>query len=133
MLYAITIGRVDLSASLGLNRKQINNPEMYKIVKDAFQKIKSKGIKTNMGGGISIEAIDLMKDLYSKGLLDNVETRYIMFDVPKFLKYYDEALLKAQEFECTWLTNKKVLNTALANVDNQRIKMIEERISDSQG
>ena len=130
-LYSITIGRVDLSSSLGFKRNQINNEKMYKIIKDAFKKIKSKRIKTNMGGAISIEAIDFIRNLYSEGLLDNVETRYIMFDIPKLLKSFNEALLKAQEFEYTWLTNKKVLNTALADVDNQRIEMIENRIRDS--
>tara|TARA_Y100000031_G_scaffold105508_1_gene116105 strand:- start:301 stop:726 length:426 start_codon:yes stop_codon:yes gene_type:complete len=132
-LYAITIGRVDLSSSLGLERNQINNEQMFKIVQDAYKKIKSKRMKTNMGGGISIEAIDFIKKLSSDGLLDYVETRYVMFDVPKLLKNYEQGLLKAQEFEYTWLNNKKVLNTALADVDNQRISMIEERIRDSQG
>ena len=132
-LYAITIGRFDLSSSLGLKRDQINNEKMFEIIKDAFKKIKLKRMKTNMGGGISVEAFDNIRNLSSEGLLDYVETRYVMFDVPKLLKSYKEALLKAQEFECTWLTNKKVLNTALANVDNQRISMIEDRIRDSQG
>ena len=132
-LYAITIGRFDLSSSLGLKRDQINNKQMFKIVQDAYKQIKTKGIKTNMGGGISIEAIDFIKKLSSDGLLDYVETRYVMFDVPKLLKNYEQGLLKAQEFEYTWLNNKKVLNTALADVDNQRISMIEDRIRDSQG
>ena len=56
-----------------------------------------------------------------------------MFDVPKLLKNYEQGLLKAQEFECMWLNNKKVFNTALADIDNQRISMIEDRIRDSQG
>ena len=104
---------------------------MFKIVTSAFEKIKLKGMKTIMGGGISIEAYDFIQDLYSNGLLDNVETRYIMFDVPKLLKNFKDALQKAQEFEYTWLNNKKTLNTALANVDNKRIKMIENRIKNS--
>ena len=132
-LYAITIGRVDLSSSLGLERNQINNEQMLKIIKDAYKKIKSKRMKTNMGGGISVEAFEFIQDLYSDGLLDNVETRYVMFDVPKLLKNYKDALHKAQEFEYTWLTNKKILNTAMAEVDDQRIQMIEERIRKSQG
>jgi len=49
------------------------------------------------------------------------------------LKNYKDALHKAQEFEYTWLTNKKILNTAMAEVDDQRIQMIEERIRKSQG
>ena len=127
-LYAITIGRVDLSSSLGLKREQINNTEMFQIIKNAFKKIKAKKMKTNMGGGISIEALEFIQDLYSNGLLDNIETRYVMFEVPKLLKNYDKALLKAQEFECLWLANKKMLNTALADVDNKRIEMIKKRL-----
>ena len=132
-LYAITIGRFDLASSLELERNQINNAKMFEIIQDAFEKIKSKRMKTNMGGGIAVEAYDFIKSLSSDGLLDNVETRYVMFDVPKLLKSCDEALLKAQEFECTWLTNKKVLNSALADVDNERIEMIENRIKHSRG
>ena len=73
---------------------------MFKIIKDAFKKIKSKRIKTNMAAVISVEAFEFIQDLYSDGLLDNVETRYVMFDVPKLLKSYKKTLLKAQEFEC---------------------------------
>jgi len=127
-LYSITIGRVDLSSSLGIHRSQINDKIMFEIVKDAFNKIKLKGIKTTMGGAISKESHDFIRSLHSEGYLDDVETRYVMFDVPKVLKKYEEALLKAHEFEYTWLKNKKILNTALADVDNQRIQMIEDRI-----
>src|SRR5581483_11253922 len=65
----VTIGRVDLSGSMGLARDQINCDEVYDIVEDIFTQAKKKKFKTTMGGGIGPEAGPFIKKLVKNGLL----------------------------------------------------------------
>jgi len=130
-LYAVTIGRADLSLSLDIPRAKINDEEMFQITRLAFKKIKCMGLSTTLGGGISIESYNFIKRLHDEGLIDNVETRYVMFDSTKLLKNFKKSLLKAQKFEYIWLNNKRTLNSNLADIDIDRINMIKNRISDS--
>lgn len=127
-LYNITIGRVDLSASMGLTRNDINNKFMFETVKKAFTKIKKTGIKTTLGGAISTESEKFIKSLHKDLLLDRFETRYILFDASVALKNYNKCLFKAQEFEYEWLNTKREYYLQLANLDLQRIEMIQNRV-----
>ena len=54
-----------------------------------------------------------------------------MFDPSITLKNLSRALSKAQLFEYEWLMCKHELNTAAANTDIARIKMIQDRINQS--
>ncbi len=127
-LYNITIGRVDLSSSYGLTRDEINNQFMFDTVQDTFRKIKKSGIKTTMGGAISIESEAFICDLNLHSLVDKFETRYILFDTSVALKNYSKCLFRAQEFEYEWLNTKRDYYLQLANLDLQRMEMIQNRV-----
>lgn len=126
---ALTLGRVDLTGSMGLTRKEINSDKIFKIAEDVFRKSRKKGLKTTMGGGISIDAIPFIKKLTRKKLLDRFETRKIVFEVPKRFneKKVKESISNAVEFELLWLRNKKNHYSAIACEDDTRIEMIEKR------
>lgn len=130
-LYGVTVGRVDLVSSMNKDRNYVNSEEVYKMAKNVFTKAKEKGLKACLGGAVSTDSLDFLKKLHSEGLLDKFETRYAMFDPSITLKNLSRALSKAQMFEYEWLMCKHELYTTAANVDINRIKMIQDRINQS--
>lgn len=130
-LYGITIGRVDLVSSMNKDRSYVNSDEIYNIVKNVFISAKSKGLKLCLGGAISIDSLNFLKNLHANGLLDKFETRYAIYDPSIALKNLSRALSKGQMFEYEWLQYKYDYYNILANQDISRIKMIQDRINQS--
>lgn len=130
-LYGVTVGRVDLVSSLGKSREYVNSTEVYNMAKRVFTKAKEKGLKACLGGAVSIDSLDFLKQLHSESLLDKFETRYAIFDPSITLKNLSRALSKAQLFEYEWLKAKQEYYTTLADQDAKRIQMIQDRINQS--
>lgn len=130
LLNIISVGRVDLSGSLGLRRDEVNNDKVYQIVEDIFTKAKKRKLETVMGGGIAKEAIPFIKKLVSKKLLDRYETRKIIFhtDSQASASKMEEGIIKANLFELFWLQNKKKYYTNIAMEDDSRMEMLMSRI-----
>lgn len=130
LLNIISVGRVDLSGSLGLQRNEINCDKVYEIAEEVFTKAKKKGLNTVMGGGIAKEAIPFIKKLVNKKLLDRYETRKIVFatDSQTTPTKMEEGIIKANLFELFWLQNKKRYYTDIAFEDDTRIEMLMSRI-----
>ncbi|HWY80302.1 MAG TPA: aldolase/citrate lyase family protein [Candidatus Sulfotelmatobacter sp.] len=124
----VTIGRVDLSGSMGLARDQINCDEVYEIVESIFTQARKKNFKTTMGGGIGPEAGPFIKKLVKKGLLDRFETRKIVFTIPEGISRIKDAIVKANIFELLWLENKRNYYERIYHEDESRIKMLKSRI-----
>ncbi|MEK7177504.1 MAG: aldolase/citrate lyase family protein [Patescibacteria group bacterium] len=129
-LNLISVGRVDLSGSLGLQRNEINNEKVYQIVEEIFTKAKKRGLETVMGGGIAKEAIPFIKKLVTKKLLDRYETRKIIFhtDPQSSATKMEEGIIKANLFELFWLQNKKKYYTNIAMEEDSRMEMLMSRI-----
>jgi hypothetical protein len=130
-LYGVTLGRVDLVSSMGLNRNSVNSEDIYNIAHNVFEKTKKLGAKACVGGAVSIDSLDFLKKLHSEKLLDKFETRYAIFDPSITLKNLSRALFKAQMLEYEWLTNKMEYYQNQANQDETRLKMIQSRINQS--
>ena len=126
----ISVGRVDLSGSLGISRYELNNDRMYKIVEEIFSKAKQKGLQTIMGGGIAKEGIQFIKKLTKAKLLDRYETRKVIFttDVQATAIKMEEGIIKANLFELFWLQNKKKYYTNIALEEDNRMEMLMSRI-----
>lgn len=124
----ITLGRVDMTGSLGISRNDINCDRIYQIAQDMFTQAKKKGFKTAMGGGIAVEAIPFIEKLAAKKLLDYFETRKIVFRVPGNFRKTAEAIVKANKFELLWLQNKKNYYAKIYTEDDKRIRMLKTRI-----
>jgi hypothetical protein len=128
LIDTITVGRVDLSGSIGLARDQINSAEIYIITETIFILARAKGFRTAMGGGIAVEAIPFIKKLAAKKLLDRFETRKIVFDVPKNFINVEKGIVKANMFELMWLENKRNYYERNFREDEKRIEMLKTRI-----
>lgn len=104
----ISIGRVDLSSSLGIDRSGINSDKIFNITKDIMEKSKEYGYKVNFGGGISEDAIPFIEELFP--LNDRFETRKIVFDLTTLR---DDT--KKMEKECLKSSTNKVSSEFLKN------------------
>lgn len=124
----VTVGRVDLSGSLGLSRRDINGDEVFQITKEVLNRAKSEGnLDTTLGGGITPEAVPFITRLIDVGLLDRFETRKVVFDGNEAMDDVEEALRKANQFELLWLENKRDIYSSVSVEDNVRIDMLKKR------
>ena len=128
-LNTIAIGRVDLSASLDLNRNAINSEQMYTISKDFAVRARKAGLVVGFGGGISFDAVDFIVNMFP--LIDKFETRKIVFKAENDPRKLKEGLLKAMEFEILYLQNKCDFYNRMANEDVARVSMLQQRYEDA--
>jgi len=128
LLTSVTIGRVDLTSSMGLGREVINtSQEVYDICEDMMKKVKAKGLRTGLGGGISTETLPIIKRFDEAMLLNKFETRKVVFPARSW-KFGDAAILKAVEFELLWLRSKRRYYSRVRAEDESRISMLEKRL-----
>jgi hypothetical protein len=126
----VTVGRVDFVGSLGKDRSYVNSEEIYNIVTNVFKKARENNIKCFLGGAITTESKDFIKNLIDSDLLDKFETRYVIFDTTKInINELEKLIYYANVFEVEWLKYISSKYMLYANKDTSRIKMIEERLS----
>lgn len=125
-LSTVSIGRVDLSSSMGLTREHINGEEMFEVTSDIASRCKNAGYRVNFGGGISFDAIPFIQRLYP--LNDRFETRKVVFHASDDAKQLEGGILKAMEFETLYLKNKEEYYGRMAMEDQARLKMMAERL-----
>lgn len=125
----ITVGRVDLSASMGIPRDRINNHiVLEKTAENVFWIAKDKGLKTGLGGAITKEALHIVRSInILKHWLDKFETRKVVFPADSW-KLGEQAIFTANEFELLWLKSKQRYYSRIKVEDAKRIEMLEERL-----
>lgn len=132
-LGSVTFGRVDFVSSDcdHTDREYVDNSRMFHIAQSIFHHAREKGLKTCVGGAISVNSENFITTLKCGGLLDKFETRYIIFDAEQALKNYPTVLSKAQQFELEWMFVKADYYGKMALQDASRMEMIQKRLNDS--
>ena len=125
-LNTVSIGRVDLSGSMGLSRDEINGDKVFEVTQDIATRCKKAGYKVNFGGGISFDAIPFIQKLYP--LNDRFETRKVVFSAVNNENELKEGILKAMQFETLYLKNKCEYYNRMAKEDKVRLEMMAERL-----
>lgn len=125
-LSTVSIGRVDLSSSMGLTRADINSEKMFEVARDIANRCREKDYRVNFGGGISFDAIPFIQKMYPMN--QRFETRKVVFNASNDEQFLKSAILKAMEFETLYLKNKCEYYNRMANEDKERIKMMAERL-----
>ncbi|NLG02206.1 MAG: citrate lyase beta subunit [Lentisphaerae bacterium] len=127
-IQGMTIGRVDLTGSMGLDRASVDGDEVFKLSYDACVKAKAKKLRTAVGGAISTKSISFLSRLNDDRLLDKFETRKVVFPAES-VKFSDAAFLKAITFELSWLKSKQRFYSRVKADDLKRIEMLEKRLA----
>lgn len=125
-LNTVSIGRVDLSSSMGLTREFINGDDVFVATQDIAKRSREYGYQVNFGGGISFDAIPFIQKMYP--LNDRFETRKVVFKATNDERKLREGILKAMEFETLYLKNKCAYYDRMAREDQERLKMMAERL-----
>ena len=124
-LNTISIGRVDLSASMGLTRADIDGEKVYEAAEEFAKKAKAKGLNAGIGGGVSLDSIPVLTKI--KDYLDKFETRKIVFAIDQPQETLKKGLVLAMEFEMLYLQNKCNFYGEMEAEDAQRVEMLKER------
>jgi len=127
LLSSITAGRVDFTGSMNNDRSFANSDEMLKYCIEIFQKAKDKGLKTALGGAISLDSVSFIEKLISKNLIDKFETRKLVYH-KSAIENILEGLPFGVKFELLWLKSKRRYYHRVRDEDEKRIKMLEQRV-----
>ena len=130
LLSSITVGRVDFTASLGVDRSFANSDEMLKYCTEIFRKAKKTGLKTALGGAISVDSSEFIRNLVSKKLINKYETRKLVYH-ESAIESISAGLTAGIKFELLWLQSKRRYYHRVRNEDEKRIAMLEKRLATS--
>jgi hypothetical protein len=126
-LDGIVMGRVDFVGSMGLDRKAVNSDRIFSATQELLTKAKKHNLTCVVGGAIAVDSLPFLRKL-PKGIIDRYETRKVCFACPQALgDEADKGIVKAVEFELYWLQNKRNFYKTIAEEDDKRITMLEDR------
>lgn len=129
-LDAVTLGRVDMVGSLGLDRTHVNSDKIYEIAEDMCRKVKKAGFDMTIGGSIEVESYDFIRRLAEAKILDRFETRMVVFesDLVRDKGNFERAIRMAHKFELLWSECLADKYTRLAQGHLKRSAMLKTRI-----
>ena len=132
-LDGVVLGRHDFVLSMGWSAEKINAQETTNYVLEIAKLCKENNKELVVGGGMSVESLDAIKQIAAIRL-DRFETRKVIFNSEIALKSNIEVgLFEAVQFEYYWLLNKQNYYSAIAQEDNKRIASFEKRLEQLQG
>jgi hypothetical protein len=126
LLKGISIGRKDLTLSMGLKRDAIDGEDVFTICKTILEKTKSKLPECicTIGGINGSESLNMLKQFNT--LLDAYETRKVILGRESFLSSRAiEGFKKALEFELLWYKTKEEYYRGLSVIDEDYTRRIE--------
>ena len=126
-LNSVTVGRSDLSASMGIDRKDIESKPVYDATREFLQMSHQAGHSTNFGGNIGVESIPFIIGM--SDIAERFETRKVILTMERDANKLRSAICKALNFELLWLLNKKSYYTRLSVEDEVRIKRMYNQIN----
>ena len=126
-LKTVTVGRSDLSASMGITRKDIETEPVFNATRDMLQMSRHAGITTNFGGNIGIESIPFIVRM--SDVADRFETRKVVISMEKDENKLKKIIHKALDFELQWLLYKKSYYTRLSSEDEARIERMRFQLN----
>jgi hypothetical protein len=127
-LKGIIVGRSDFSKSYNLNKSEVDSNFIYDKVEEILIKAKKYNYVTTLGGSVSTRSTKFIKDMYSKNLLDRIETRNVVIELTENnIHIIDNVIQKALDFEIEWLQYKLSISSKLSADYSERIGLLKNR------
>ena len=81
-----------------------------------------------MGGNISVKSSQFIKEMFTKGLLDRIETRNIVIELTSDnIDNINDIIQKSLDFEIKWIEYKLNLFSSLTEAYSSRIELLNNR------
>lgn len=125
-LTGVTVGRSDLSASMGIARKDIEGDAVFNATKEFCEKAKAAGLVTNFGGNIGVESVPFIQKM--NPYIDRFETRKVVLSKSSDAAFLKEAIAAALAFELVYLRFKSQYYMDMAREDSVRIRRLEAQL-----
>lgn len=126
-LTGVTVGRSDLSGSMGIEKKDIEGEEVFKATDTLVTKSKKAGLTTNFGGNIGVESIPFIRRL--EGRIDRYETRKVVITPEGSKEHMKGQIQKSLKFELEYLKFKSEYYRVMSDEDSARIARMERQIN----
>lgn len=126
-LTGVTVGRSDLSASMGIERANIESEAVFNATKEFAEKAKSENLITNFGGNIGIESVPFIVKMCP--YIDRFETRKVVIAKNDNAEFLKKAIVSALKFELLYLQFKSGYYTSMADEDINRIKRLQNQVN----
>ncbi len=125
-LTGVTIGRSDLSASMGIVKSDIEGDEVFNATMEFIVKSRDVGLITNFGGNIGTESIPFIIRMYP--YIDRFETRKVVIRPSKNAYELKNQIREALYFEFIYLKFKSEYYSNMAKEDGVRIQRLKKQI-----
>ena len=129
LLNSITFGRSDFVQSMGFSKFEVNSDVVYQHVKKVATLALEKNLKFAMGGNVTKNSIEFIRNLYNENLIHKYETRKVVFESSFIENNPENGLELALEFELMWLKSKRRFYSKIKEEDEQRIIDLENRMN----
>ena len=122
-LSGIVLGRSDMTASMGLEKQEVNSSTILNIAQVLSNRIQSTNKELIIGGGITHDSISFLNKI---PYLSKFETRKIIFNSDALKgNSIKNSLNKAFDFEIMWLKNKRENYGIVLKEDEIRLNMLK--------
>lgn len=125
-LTGVTVGRSDLSSSMGIEREDIECEAVFSATKELVEKSSNRGMITNFGGNIGVESIPFIRGMGD--LIDRFETRKVVITPTDNDTKLKESIQAALEFELEYLLFKSKYYQSMADEDIARIVRMKNQL-----
>ncbi len=126
-LNTVTVGRSDLSASMGIERTEIESDAVYDATRKLVSLAKTAKLTTNFGGNIGIESVPFIINM--SDITDRFETRKVVIPMCNDSNKVKQAICSALSFELKYLLNKQNYYSTMSLEDEQRIRRMQHQLS----
>lgn len=126
-LTGVTVGRSDLSASMGIERKDIETGAVFNATKSFLEKAERRNLITNFGGNIGIESIPFIMRMFPHA--ERFETRKVICPTVDNAERLKRTIKAALDFELLYLQFKSDYYASMSMEDRQRIERLRLQIS----
>jgi hypothetical protein len=130
-LSGVIVGRSDFTKSFGLDKEQTDSAFIMEKVRDVFTRVKKKNplLKTTMGGNISVNSSNYIRDLYNDGVLDKIESRNVVVELnDQNVDNFEQTVSAMLSYEISWLEFKAINYGGICDSYINRIRTLEKRI-----